>query len=64
LVDALYNGEIVVKVQNHGNKDYHFNKGDKVSQIMILPVPDVNLVEIDDLPKAERGKNGFGSSGR
>ncbi len=64
LVDAQYTGEIVVKVQNHGKDDYHFNKGDKVSQIMILPVPKVVLVEIDDLPFTERGDNGFGSSGR
>lgn len=64
LVDAQYSGEIVVKVQNHGNKDYHFNKGDKVSQIIILPVPEVTLNEIEYLPFTERGANGFGSSGR
>jgi len=64
LVDALYTGEIVVKVQNHGTRDYHFNAGDKVSQIMILPVPCVALLEVDDLPNTERGNNGFGSSGR
>lgn len=64
LVDADYTGEIVVKVQNHGDKDYHFDKGDKVSQIVILPVCDVVLDEADYLPDTERGSNGFGSSGR
>ena len=65
LVDAEYTGGIVVKVQNHGMKDYHFNKGDKVSQIMLLPVPDVvTLNMIDELPNTERGSNGFGSSGK
>lgn len=65
LVDAEYTGEIVVKVQNHGMKDYHFNKGDKVSQIILLPVPDVVTFNmIDTLPNTERGNNGFGSSGR
>jgi len=65
LVDAEYTGEIVVKVQNHGNEDYHFNKGDKVSQIVLLPVPDVvTLNMVDDLPNTERGSNGFGSSGK
>lgn len=64
LVDAEYTGGIVVKVQNHGMKDYHFNKGDKVSQIMLLPVPDVvTLNMIDELPNTERGSNGFGSTG-
>jgi dUTP pyrophosphatase len=65
LVDSHYTGEIVIKVQNHGKDDYHFNKGDKVSQIVLLPVPDmVILDEVKDLPFTERGDNGFGSSGR
>ena len=64
LVDARYTGEIVVKVQNHGKNDYHFNKGDKVSQIVILPVAFTCITEIEDLPKTERGSAGFGSSGR
>ncbi len=64
LVDADYTGGIVVKVMNHGMKDYHFDKGDKVSQILILPVCDVILDETDYLPDTERGNRGFGSSGR
>ena len=64
LVDAQYTGEIVVKVQNHGKRDYHFNKGDKVSQIVILPIAESCITEIDDLPFTERGSNGFGSSGK
>lgn len=64
LVDADYTGGIVVKVMNHGKKDYHFDKWDKVSQIVILPVCDVVLDEVDYLPETERGSNGFGSSGR
>lgn len=64
LVDAEYVGEIVVKVQNHSKKDYHFEKGEKVSQILILPVCDVILDETDCLPETERGNRGFGSSGR
>ena len=64
LVDADYTGGIVVKVMNHGMKDYHFDKGDKVSQIVILPVCDVVLEETDYLPFTERGDKGFGSSGR
>jgi dUTP pyrophosphatase len=64
LVDADYTGSIVVKLTNHGMKDYHFDKGDKISQIVILPVCDVVLEEVDYLPDTERGANGFGSSGR
>lgn len=64
LVDADYTGGIVVKVMNHGTKDYHFEKGEKVSQIVILPVCDVVLERVERLPETERGANGFGSSGR
>jgi len=64
LCDADYTGEITVKVMNHGIKDYHFEKGEKISQIVILPVCDVVLEEVNDLPETERGSNGFGSSGR
>lgn len=64
LVDSEYVGEIVVKVQNHGDRDYHFEKGEKVSQIVILPVCDVILEETDYLPETERGDRGFGSSGK
>jgi dUTP pyrophosphatase len=63
LVDADYTGSIVVKLTNHGMKDYHFEKGEKISQIVILPVCDVVLEEVDDLPETERGSRGFGSSG-
>lgn len=64
LVDAHYTGEIVIKVQNHGCKDFHFHKGEKITQIMILPVPETKLNLVSTLPVTERGSNGFGSSGR
>lgn len=65
LVDAGYTGQIIVKVQNHGKEDYHFNAGDKVSQIVMLPIPNVvTLNPIEELPCTERGAGGFGSSGR
>ena len=63
-VDAHYTGNIRIKLQSHCDREYHFNKGDKISQMIILPVPEVELVEIDELPKTERGNRGFGSTGR
>jgi len=63
-VDGLYTGSITIKLQSHMDRDYHFNKGEKISQIIILPVPEVTLNMIDALPKTERGANGFGSSGK
>lgn len=65
VVDADYLGSIVVKVYNHGAHDYHFNPGDKLIQIVILPIPDVTLNRVSEFNKTtERGDNGFGSSGR
>lgn len=64
VVDAGYTGSIVVKMYNDSNKPYIFDSGDKVTQIVILPVPETELVQVDSLEETERGDNGFGSSGR
>ncbi len=63
-VDAAYTGSVVVKLQNHSMREYHFKKGEKISQMIILPVPEVTLNMIDKLPETERGSRGFGSSGK
>lgn len=63
VVDAGYTGSIVVKLYNHGRYIKKFNSGDKLTQIVILPIftPDLELV--DSLEETERGNNGFGSTG-
>jgi dUTP pyrophosphatase len=63
VVDCGYTGSIRVKLYNHGNKDYIVRKGEKISQLVILPIltPDLELVE--ELAPTERGDNGFGSTG-
>ena len=66
LIDAGYTGSIVVKLYSD-NKDFlTFNKGDKIIQIIILPVPEVELTEVatETAPETERGDNGFGSTGK
>lgn len=64
VVDADYTGSIVVKFYNHTRNEYKISKGDKLTQIVILPIPEVNLIEVDRLDVTERGENGFGSSGK
>ena len=66
VVDAGYTGSIIVKLYNYGMEDYIVNKGDKISQIVFLPIPPIilNLVTNDSLTKTERGYNGFGSTGK
>lgn len=65
LVDEGYTGEIVVKLDNSGENDYFVHAGDKISQLVVIPVWHDPLVEIvDEIEGGERGERGFGSSGR
>lgn len=64
VIDVGYTGSIKVKIYNHSGYDYRVNVGDKITQLVILPVitPDIELV--DSLSTTERGEGGFGSTGR
>ena len=64
VIDSGYTGSVVAKVYNSGDKDYYFVAGDKVTQIVFVPIPEVELVEVDTLADTERGAGGFGSTGR
>ena len=65
VIDVGYTGSIVVKLYNHSGRDYKVKKGDKISQLVILPLADVGKLElVESLEETERGNNGFGSSGR
>lgn len=64
LIDSGYTGSIAVKLYNHGAYKKVFEVGDKVTQLVIFPIPACKMVEADSLEETERGDNGFGSSGR
>lgn len=64
VIDEGYTGSIKVKLYNLGGYDYKVEEGDKIIQLVILPVIRPNLEPVDELWKGERGDNGFGSSGR
>lgn len=65
LIDHGYTGEIVVKLDNSGETDYMVHRGDKISQLVIIPLWFDPLIEIvDEISGVERGDKGFGSSGR
>ena len=65
LIDEGYDGEIMVKLYNHGGRDYKVNAGDKISQLVIMPVLYEDVLIVDDFDqKTDRGSNGFGSTGR
>lgn len=65
VIDAGYTGSIVAKLYNHGETCVVFGAGDKITQLVILPVyiPD-ELVVVDKFEDTERGSGGFGSTGR
>jgi dUTP pyrophosphatase len=64
-IDSDYRGEVQVLVINHGAKAYTFEPGERVAQLLITPVPQVEIVEVEELAAShERGEGGFGSTGR
>ena len=64
VIDAGYTGSIVVKLYNHSFDEKIFYSGDKIAQLVILPIvtPDIDVVT--SLERTERGDGGFGSTGR
>lgn len=64
VIDCGYTGSIVVKLYNHTAQDIRFNKGDKITQLIILPFASVPIEQVTSLKETERGNNGFGSTGK
>ncbi len=64
VIDSGYTGSIRVKLYNHGSESYMIERGDKISQLVILPIITPELELADELEETERGANGFGSSGK
>lgn len=64
VIDAGYTGSIRVKLYNHGGDTYKIRRGDKITQLVILPVILPDLEQVEMLEDTDRGVNGFGSTGR
>lgn len=63
LVDSGYRGELrVVLLNTDRTHTFVVEPGMRIAQLVVLPVPDVELVEVAELPASERGARGFGSS--
>ena len=63
-VDQSYTGECRVILHNSNRLlKYRIKKGDRIAQAVLSPVPEVELLEVDELGETERGNKGFGSSG-
>jgi dUTP pyrophosphatase len=63
LVDSGYRGELLVNLLNTDAREpFVVEPGMRIAQLVVLAVPEVEPVEVDELPKSERGERGFGSS--
>lgn len=64
VIDSGYTGSIVVKLYNDTDIPVCFRSCEKISQVVILPIPEVDLKLVDKFKPTERGAGGFGSTGR
>jgi len=62
-IDADYRGEIKVILINLGHEPFRVEKGLRIAQMVVCPIVQAQLKEVDDLSETERGKGGFGSTG-
>jgi deoxyuridine 5''-triphosphate nucleotidohydrolase (dut) len=62
-VDADYRGEICIVLINFGEGDFVVKRGDRVAQLVINRIEQIEPVEVEELPDSERGSRGFGSTG-
>lgn len=64
VIDEDYTGEIGVILANHGIKKFEVHQGDRIAQLVVVPVAHISFTIVDDLEATGRGGGGFGSTGR
>ena len=64
VIDSDYRGELRVALFNSSDSDYTIHDGDRIAQLMVLPVVQPQLQFVEELDETERGCGGFGSTGR
>lgn len=64
VVDAGYRGELVVMLASNRFDRYSIKAGEKIAQVVPVPILTGEIVEVEELPESSRGHNGFGSSGK
>tara|TARA_R110000868_G_scaffold297607_1_gene557935 strand:+ start:113 stop:511 length:399 start_codon:yes stop_codon:yes gene_type:complete len=62
-IDSGYNGEVLVLLFNHGMADYHVKTGDRIAQLLTIPVNLGLYTQVTSFEESDRGSNGFGSTG-
>ncbi|MGJ3257945.1 MAG: dUTP diphosphatase [Alcanivorax sp.] len=64
LIDSDYQGELMVSCWNRGNQPFTVEPGERIAQLVIVPVMQVQLEQVETFTNTERGSGGFGHSGR
>ena len=64
VIDFDYTGPVNVVLQNHSDEWFTINPGDRIAQLLIQPITEVNLMLVASLDDTQRGAGGFGSTGR
>jgi dUTP pyrophosphatase len=62
-IDSDYRGEVQVPLINLGRESFTVERGMRIAQMLVLPVPPVRLIEVDELDATHRGAGGFGHTG-
>ena len=63
-IDSDYRGELKIILFNHSDKDFIINNGDRIAQMVLVPIVKMEFEEVDSLPNTVRGQGGFGSTGK
>lgn len=64
IADSDYRGEYIVALHNHSDESQIINPAERIAQLVIMPYLVIEFNEVDELTKTERGKSGFGSTGK
>ena len=64
LIDSDYQGQLFVSIWNRGKETFELNPFDRIAQLVVIPVVQVDLNIVDDFEQTERGAGGFGSTGK
>ena len=64
LIDSDYQGQLFVSIWNRGKEIFELNPFDRIAQLVVIPVVQVDLNIVDDFKETERGAGGFGSTGK
>jgi len=64
VIDSEYRGEIGVMYDNHSDSEYIIHKGDRIAQMIVMPIHQFRPEVVDTLDNTSRGEDGFGSTGK